>query len=156
MSTNRVRVAVSVTSKASPERAFEVLVNPSWQSKWMLGTTTYAVSGQTQAPEVGTKMVAFTGVLGVGFLDLMTVTELDPPRRWVVEHNGKIVRGDGIFTVDPHGSGSTITWIDDVDLPFGIIGRLGWIVVRPAIKWGFQLSMNRLAALLDAESTPAG
>ncbi len=149
--TTRVQVSASAHTKASPERAFALLVDPAAQSRWMLGTTTAGLSGDVEAPAVGSRMMAFTSIAGLGFLDLMTVTELDAPHRWVVEHNGTLIRGDGIFTVEKTATGSTITWADDVDLPFGVFGRIGWIAIRPGVAWGFRASLKKLAKLLDAE-----
>lgn len=147
----RVSVSASAKTLASPERAFELLIDPDSQRKWMLGTVTHGLAGDVAAPLVGSRMMAFTGIFGLGFLDLMTVTELEAPHRWVVEHNGTLIRGDGIFTVEKTTGGSIITWTDDVDLPFGIIGRIGWIAIRPGVAWGFRASLKKLAALLDTE-----
>ena len=47
----------------------------------------------------------FTGVGPVGFTDPMEVVEWDPPRRCVVAHLGRVVRGDGVFEVTELGPG---------------------------------------------------
>jgi len=145
---SRVSVTASVDVEATPEVAFAAMADSAGQGRWILATETFPVDGPIASPAVGSELVAFTGVLGVGFLDLMTVTEYDPPHRWVVLHHGKVVRGDGIFTVTPRGTGSTISWTEVVDLPLGLLGRLGWVVARPAVRWGLGASLRRLAGVL--------
>ena len=44
-------------------------------------------------PQVGSRLAAFTGVVGIGFLDTMMVTEYDPPQRWVIAKDGRPVAG---------------------------------------------------------------
>ena len=47
----------------------------------------------------------------------MIITEWDPPRRCVVRHTGRVVRGDGIFEVIPHGELTEFRWTELIDLP---------------------------------------
>ncbi|RIJ70254.1 SRPBCC family protein [Nakamurella silvestris] len=145
---SRVSVTASVDVDAAPEVAFAEMADAAGQGRWILATETFPVDGAVPCPEVGSRLVAFTGLLGVGFLDLMTVTEYDPPRRWVVSHHGKVVKGDGVFTVDARGTGSTVSWTELVDLPLGLLGRFGWIFVKPAVRWGLGASLRRLGRVL--------
>ena len=97
-----------------------------------------------------TRLVAFTGVAGIGILDIMKVTEHDPGRRWVVTHEGSVIKGSGIFTVEPVGDGCMVRWIEELDLPFGIVGRVGWPIVAPAVRWGLSRSLKKFAAVVKA------
>ena len=47
----------------------------------------------------GETIEAFTGVGRFGFLDRMTIIVWEPPRRAVVRHTGRVVRGSGAFEV---------------------------------------------------------
>ena len=145
-----VTVSADVVVPVSAERAFGLLLDAEGQSRWMVGTTIYPLAGDVPTPEVGSRLVALTGVAHLGVLDEMEVTEYEPPRRWVVRHLGRVVRGDGIFAVDPEGTGCRVTWTEDLVLPFGLLGRVGWPIVRPAVRWGLRLSLRRYAALLSA------
>ncbi len=75
----------------------------------------------------------------------MVITEWDPPRRAVVQHTGRIVRGPGTFEVTPQGAGSLVTWTEQLWLPFGLLGQLGWPLVKPAAVAGVRLSLKRFA-----------
>ena len=150
---SQVSVAASVSVQSSPERAFAELIDAEGQGRWMLGTKIFPVEGGIPSPDVGSRLVAFTGLAGIGILDVIEVTEHQPGRRWVVAHKGRVIRGSGIFTVEPAaGGGATVRWIEELDLPFGIIGRVGWPIVRPAVRWGLQHSLNKLGALLKAST----
>ncbi len=144
-------VSAAVRVRASPERAFTELIDVAGQGRWMLATRIYPVEGPVPSPRVGSRLVAVTGLAGVGVLDTMEVTELEPASRWVVAHQGRLIRGSGVFTVEPvPGGGCTVRWIEDLDLPFGILGRVGFRLLRPAVRWGLQRSLRRLAAILEA------
>lgn len=146
-----VTVQASVTVPASAESAFAELLDAEGQGRWMLGTSIYAVEGPVPSPEVGSRLVAFTGVLGFGILDLMEVTEHIPGRRWVVAHHGNVIKGSGVFSADPIPGiqdRSVVRWAEELDLPFGILGRIGWPVVKPAVRWGLQKSLNSFAAMM--------
>ena len=70
----------------------------------------------------------------------MEVIEWDPPRRCVVAHLGRVVRGDGVFEVTELGpapvpvrlvpSGWSCRWARSA--------RLGWPLVRPAFRSGVR------------------
>ena len=143
-------VEASVYVAASPERAFGELIDAEGQGRWMFSTNIYPVEGGIAAPDVGSRLVAFTGFAGIGILDVMEVTEHEPNRRWVVTHHGRVIRGSGIFTFDPAPGGSTVRWIEQLELQFGIIGRIGWPLVRPAVRWGLRHSLRQFARLLKA------
>jgi hypothetical protein len=66
-----------------------------------------------------------------------------------VRHTGRLVRGTGTFRVLPREGGSTIVWEEDLDLPFGPIGRLGRPLVGPLSAPLLRLSLRRLAELSD-------
>jgi hypothetical protein len=147
--TSRVEARVRVPVPAPV--AFRAVVDPLSQNSWMLATELYVVDGPALSPEVGSRLAAFTALLGIGFLDSMEVTGYRPVEpggigRWTVRHTGRLVRGTGEFEVTGDGAGATVRWIEDVDPPFGLFGRLGWPLVAPLIRLAMQVSLRRLAA----------
>ena len=103
------------------------------------------------------ELAGWTGLGPVGFLDTMTVTEWDPPRRCVVRHTGRVVRGTGGFEVAPNGEHRCrIVWWERVDLPFGVVGRAGWLVAGPMTRLFFAQSLRRLKRLLEADQPRRG
>jgi hypothetical protein len=107
---------------------------------------THAEGGRAE----GESISAFTGIGRIGFLDTMTITVWEPPRRAVVRHTGKVVRGSGSFEVQPLGDRrSRVVWSEWVLLPFGPIGRLGWPIAKILVRGGLQLSLRRLARYVE-------
>jgi hypothetical protein len=151
-----VTVAASAVIPAPAEAVFSAVTDLSRQERWMVATRLFELTAPARSPEVGARLAAFTGVAGVGFIDIMTVTEYDPPRRWVTDHEADFVRGVGIFEIDEvRADQCRLTWTEHLDLPFGVVGRLGWPLVRPAAKLGLQASLRRLAAELRRSGTGA-
>ncbi len=130
---------------APAQRTWDVLTDWDVHDRWMLFTR--AEGGRTQ----GATLSAFTGIGRVGFTDTMTITVWEPPRRAVVRHTGKVVRGSGAFEVDPLAPDrSRVVWSEWVDLPLGVLGRLGWRLVRPLLRAGVQVSLRRLARYVES------
>ena len=146
---NRVSVSAHVDVAVPPDRAFAELIDAGGQQRWMLGTTVHPLAGTVESPAVGSRLVAFTGLAGMGVLDVMQVTVYDPDHQWVVAHEGRVIQGSGTFQVDPTPTGSRVSWTEDLTLPFGVIGRLGWPLVRPAVRWCLQRSMDKFARLFS-------
>ena len=148
------RVEASVDLQTDPETAFAAVVDLPSQEKWIIATKLYPIEGDASVPHVGSRLAAFSGVGSIGFLDTMVVTEYDPPYRWVTDKDGDLLRGVGIMQVEPRLEGCRVTWANELELPFGVIGRVGWLVVRPVARILMQASLRRLARLLDGRSRP--
>ncbi|MGY2003594.1 SRPBCC family protein [Blastococcus sp. SYSU DS1024] len=139
------RVAV----EAPPVRVWAALTDWSRQGEWMLATDVRTVDGPAQG--VGGRLAARTGLpapggFRLGLLDTMVITAWEPPRRVEVQHTGRLVRGPGIFEIEPRGEQSTFVWTERLDLPYGVLGRLGWTLVRPFALLGIRWSLRRFAA----------
>jgi hypothetical protein len=89
---------------------------------------------------------AATGVGPLAVVDTMEITGWDPPHGAYVRHLGKLVRGTAAFEVRERPGGSTFVWTEDLDLPLGAVGRLGFRLLRPALRYGLALSLRRFAA----------
>jgi len=114
----------------------------------VLGTTVRAT--EQGGVGVGGGLEAFTGVGRIGFLDTMVITAWQPPYRCEVLHTGRVVRGTGVFAVEVlPGGGSRFTWEETLELPLGILGRLGWPLVRPLFAAGLRASLRRFAASVE-------
>jgi hypothetical protein len=44
------------------------------------------------------------------------------------------------------GDAATFEWTEQLELPLGTLGTLGWPLVRPLFGWGLRLSLDRFAA----------
>ncbi|MDP5183960.1 SRPBCC family protein [Blastococcus sp. BMG 814] len=133
---------------APPERVWAALTDWTRQGEWMLATDVETVGGPAQG--VGGRLAARTGLplpgrARLGILDTMVITAWDPPRRVEVQHTGRLVRGPGIFEIEPRGEQSTFVWTERLDLPYGVLGRVGWVLVRPFALLGIRWSLRRFA-----------
>ena len=139
-------LVVTLDVDAPAEPVWEALTDWDLHDRWML--LTRASGGRSE----GAAIEAFTGVGRLAIRDTMTIVVWEPPRRCVVRHTGRIVRGSGAFEVRDLGPGrSRVVWSEWLDLPLGILGRLGWPVVRPLARLGVAFSLRRLARLVEAQ-----
>ena len=142
----------------SAERVFAALVDWDHQGQWMLGTRVWAtgpgITGDLGRNN-GAKVSAFTGIGRVGFLDTMVITNWDEPHRVDVAHTGRVVRGTGTMLVEALDTDhSRFIWSDDLHLPLGALGRLGWPLVSPFFAIGIKSSLKRFAQFAARPDTP--
>jgi hypothetical protein len=150
-------LVLTVDVDAPVERTWDGAVDWAGQGDWMLGTQVRPTRAGGQG--VGGAFEAFTGIGPLGFLDTMEITVWEPPRRCHVLHTGRLVRGTGAFEVEPRGDGrSRFVWREDLELPLGALGRLGWPLVKPLFAFFVRLSLRRFARWVEAgrpTSSPA-
>lgn len=147
---------------ATPEQVWAVLTDWVGQGEWMVATDVRTVGGPAQG--VGGRLVARTGLplpggRHVGLLDTMVITTWDPPRLVEVQHTGRVIRGPGIFEIEPRGEHATFVWTERFYLPWGPLGILaaaGWFVARPMVAWGVRRSLRRFAAVAARSGTDSG
>ncbi|UBU18687.1 SRPBCC family protein [Nonomuraea gerenzanensis] len=135
-----VYTAAAVHVPAPPEQVFALMTDWSRHQEWMFMTTARRVG------EDG--LEAYTGMRPFGFLDTMTITHWEPPTLVRVTHTGRVVRGRGAFRVRPHPGGSRVVWAEELELPFGVVGRAAWPLVRPIAAAFARHCLRRLARLL--------
>jgi hypothetical protein len=150
----RYWVECEVEVGAPIEQVFEYLTDWPRQGEWMLGTRVEnAVSTNQEtrttplAPGLGDRIRAFTGIGPIGFWDTMTITRWQPPHRVDVVHTGNIVRGIGYMKlISRSKERTTFQWAEEIELPFGLVGRIAWPLVRPIFLAGIRHSLKRFAA----------
>ena len=143
-------LALDIAIAASADQVFAAVVDWPAQSQWMLGTRVWVPAGATGVG-VGGRIEAFTGLGALGFLDTMEITRWDAPHRVDVLHTGRIVKGTGVMLVEAQGTNRALfRWAEDLELPLGALGRVGWVLVRPAFRYGVLRSLRAFAALVEA------
>jgi hypothetical protein len=139
-----VRVDARVDVDAPPETVFAAATDWERQGEWMLGTTVRVRRGDGRS--VGSEVEAVTGIRGIGVTDSMRITVWDAPCRCEMQHLGTVVRGTGIFAVQPRDrDAATFEWAEQLELPLGVLGAVGWPLIRPVFDWGLRLSLARFA-----------
>jgi carbon monoxide dehydrogenase subunit G len=141
-------IQLTVRVNAPAQVVWEQITNWASQSDWMLGTK---VTGEGNS--IGGKIAAFTGIGPIGFLDTMEITRWEPPFRCDVLHTGRVVRGTGSFQVESiDQQTSNFIWIEDLDLPLGVIGLVGFKILRPFFVFGVQKSLEKFAKIASTNS----
>jgi len=151
----RGQVEVAVPVRASAQAVWDAVTDWPAQGEWMTATRVRAVDGDGRG--VGGRIEAFTGLGGFGFLDTMVVTQWRPPARCAVLHTGRVLRGTGEFAIEDApspgrrggGAGVRLVWREELDLPGGIAGALGWRVLRPLVRLAVGRSLTRLARSVE-------
>jgi uncharacterized protein YndB with AHSA1/START domain len=140
-------VTLSVDVAASPEEVWAAAVDWDRQGEWMAFTRVRGGPGAT--------LTAFTGIGRLGFEDPMTITTWEPPYRCVVRHDGRVVRGAAAFEVVPTADGARFVWTEWLVPPFGLLGEVGFALVRPLVLRPLRASMERFARWVSTRGTPA-
>lgn len=136
-------ITLEVDVDGPAERTFAAATDWARQREWMLGTD---VRGTAQDGRgVGGGISARTGLGPLGFTDTMVITRWDPPYACHVRHTGRLVRGTASFDVRERPGGSTFIWSEQLDLPLGAVGRLGFRVLRPVFAAGVAYSLRQFA-----------
>jgi uncharacterized protein YndB with AHSA1/START domain len=149
-----VHVALDVTINAPVDVVFEAFSQWEQQGQWMLGTRVEVRSGDGHS--VGSELAAWSGAGPAGFWDTMTITRWEPPYRVDVDHTGSVVKGTGTMEVIAlPGGRSRFVWAEDLELPWGALGRLGWPVARPAFLAGVRRSLKQFGRLVEAGQLPS-
>jgi carbon monoxide dehydrogenase subunit G len=143
----------TVDVDAPPERVWAAITDWPRQGEWMFATDVREVDGP--ARRLHGRMVARTGLplpggRHVGVVDTMVITEWEPPRRAVVQHTGRIVRGPGIIEVEPRGDGARVVWTERLHPPFGLLGEIGAVLIRPFFVAGVRFSFRRFGRFARA------
>jgi hypothetical protein len=133
---------------APPEQVWAALTAWSRQGEWMVATDVRTVNGPAQA--FGGRLAARTGLplpggRRVGLLDTMVIMKWEPPRLVEVQHTGRLIRGPGIFEIEPRGEHSTFVWTERLYLPYGYLGVAGFALVKPFALLGIRRSLRRFA-----------
>jgi hypothetical protein len=139
-------LTVTVDVEAPPLQVWRALVDWERQGEWMPFTDVRVVSGDPHG--VGGRIEARTGVPvagrgHVGLVDTMEITGWHAPHRVEVLHTGRVVRGPGIFEVRSRMAGATVVWTEQLELPLGRLGRMGWPLVRPAARFALYMGLSR-------------
>jgi hypothetical protein len=141
------QLSVKIAINATELEVFNKVTNWEDQSKWVYLTKVRGVD--SDARKLGGKLEAFTGIGKVGFLDTMTITRWVDNKLCEVTHTGNVVKGRGLFEVSTVNSVTYFTWTEYVELPFGFIGRIGWLIVKPISKFGLWVSLRRLKKYIE-------
>src|SRR3954447_6721359 len=95
----RTVMAASVDVDATAEQAWAAVTDWRAQSAWMPMTQVDVVGDAGNG--MGTRLRAVSGVGRAAVVDEMEIDRWEPPHRGDVRHDGRVVRGRGVFLVEP-------------------------------------------------------
>jgi Polyketide cyclase / dehydrase and lipid transport len=136
-----LEITARVLLRAEPARVWRAAMDWPGQGDWMLATRVRGGQG------VGAEVVARTGVGPVGVTDTMVITQWDPPRRCIVRHTGRVLRGTGVFEVVPRGAASEFAWTERLQVPRHV-PRLARRLAAGGGRWVMGASLRRFARLI--------
>jgi hypothetical protein len=152
-----VELAVPVEVAVPAEVLWRKVTDWERQGDWMLATRVRRTGGDGRAP--GSAWTATTGIGPLAVVDTIELVELREggPWRAVVRHTGRTIHGDGFFEVEELGpERSRFTMAERLDLPFGALGRIGWVLVRPVARAGLVASLRKMARQVEAAHRARG
>jgi hypothetical protein len=142
-----VILSASVDVAASADDVFDAAFAWDCQNRWMPLTRVEVSGGDGRS--VGTQVVARTGIGRLAASDPMVVEVWDPPGRCEVRHDGRTVRGRGVFIVEPIApQRSRFTW--EERLPdAGTYGRFARLAA-PVNRLFFRQAVRRFKRWVEA------
>jgi polyketide cyclase/dehydrase/lipid transport protein len=126
------------------------------QAEWVPMTRVERVDA---ADGLGGRLRAWTGVGPVGFWDPMTITlwqrDAQGGGRCEVLHRGRVVRGEGEFSVLARGpEAGTFVWAEVLVVPGGRPGALAFRLARPAVERLLDAALRGLRRRVEAAERP--
>jgi hypothetical protein len=136
----RTVIAASVDVDVTVKQAWSAVTDWPAQGSWMPFTTVEVVTDEVGG--VGTRLRAVTGVGAAAVIDEMEIDRWEPPYRCDVRHDGRLVRGRGVFLVAAVGdTRARVTWEEHLD---GLLARAG----APAARRILNVALRRFARTL--------
>jgi len=136
-----------VVIDAPIERAWAVLADIERQPEWMTEMKTVRVLSEGPIG-VGTECEAEVRIFGISVMDPVTITEYEPPMRYVIRHDGAF-KGTGTITLESGADLTTtiVRWEEQLSPP--VLSHLGALVMTPALTNIFQADLARFKALVE-------
>lgn len=141
-------VTVSVDIAAPVSEVWNAAADLIGHVRWMADVESIEFGSEARQG-AGTEMRVATRVGPFRTVDVMTVTDWEPPRRISVLHQG-FFTGRGEFDISPIGGATRFTWTEEIEFPWGVGGPIAAIVARPVLTLIWRRNLQRLKALLEA------
>ena len=129
------------------ERVWAVLADIEGQPRWMHDMKSVRMT--TPGPvAVGSRGEATVRMFGLTVTDPVTVTEIRPPTRFAVRHEGTFT-GTGTFTLEPGADGTTtiVRWEEALAPP--VLPHVAAVAAAPVFYHVFQRDLERLRDLVE-------
>jgi hypothetical protein len=150
----KATVTEHVDIDAPPQQVWDDVFDWPRQGEWIPSTRVTVVDSDA-APAgrgVGARIEAWTGIGRFGVLDTMTVTRWEVLEVCEVEHTGRVIRGSGTFRIAAlPDQRSRFHWREDLEIPLGRFGYLGFRAMRPAFMFGVRRALRTLKHQIERD-----
>jgi carbon monoxide dehydrogenase subunit G len=144
-----VKAERTVEIAASPERVYDVVMDPERLDEWV----TIHDHLQDSPPaklEQGSELTQCLKLAGRRFNVRWKVVENDPCERVVWDGKGPVgSHARVVYEFEPQGQGTRFSYANEFDLPGGPLGRLAGRTVSRFTKNALDSSLQRLKSLVE-------
>lgn len=139
-----------VVVDAPIERTWAVVADVPLQVEWMAEMKSLRLDAPGPA-RVGMRGEATVRILGIAVTDPVEITELVPPVRYAIRHEG-LFQGGGLITLEAGADGTTtiVRWDETLIPP--LLPELGSRVQAQVLRAIFQADLERLKRLVETGS----
>ena len=129
------------------DETWAVVADVPRQPEWMRDMKRVAI-GTPGPVRAGTRARATVRILGIGVTDPVEITEIEPPGRFALRHEG-LFTGDGLITLEPGADGTTtiVRWRETLIPP--LLPELAARAQAPILTRVFQDDLHRLKRLVQ-------
>jgi carbon monoxide dehydrogenase subunit G len=144
-----VKVERSIELAASPQRVYDVVMDPSQLEDWV--TIHHHLEDAPNGPlKKGSKLTQWLKLAGKKFIVRWTVVENDPCIRVVWEGRGPVTsHARVVYELEGNGDGTTFSYLNEYELPGGALGRIAGRAVARVTQKELEGSLQRLKSLVE-------
>ena len=144
-----MRVERKVRINAPPEDVYEVVMNPRCLEKWVTIHQSLKDEPDGQLRK-GSTLTQCLKLAGKGFEVRWTVVENERAKRVVWEGKGPArSKAKVIYELDADGDATSFLYVNEYDLPGGVLGRMAGPMVKKVTAGEVDASLERLKALVE-------
>ncbi len=144
-----MKVERSVQIAAPPERVYEVVMDPRRLGDWVTIHHELEDAPQTRLRK-GSKLTQTLKLAGQRFKVHWTVVENEPRKKVVWEGKGPVGSTARVeYRFAPNGDGTHFSYMNEYELPGGVLGRLAGLPVSRVTARELDGSLQQLKSLVE-------
>jgi carbon monoxide dehydrogenase subunit G len=134
---------------APPKRVYDLIMDPARLEDWV--TIHQHLEGAPPSPLTkGSKLTQCLRLAGKRFKVHWTVVENEPCERVIWEGRGPVAsRARVEYRFEPNGEGTDFFYLNEYDLPGGVLGRFAGKAVARVTQRELEGSLQRLKSLVE-------
>jgi uncharacterized protein YndB with AHSA1/START domain len=144
-----VKVERSIEIAASPQRVYDVVMDPSQLEDWV--TIHHHLEDAPNGPlKKGSRLTQWLKLAGKKFIVRWTVVENDPCTRVVWEGRGPVAsHARVVYELEGNSDGTMFSYLNEYELPGRALGRIAGRAVARVTQKELEGSLQRLKSLVE-------